>query len=501
MAKFNTKERAQIQPDTVNKTGFQSYSRDSFKGEVASVVLNSMLNGDSFYETEADRLENIERMITDNPEHSKFMAQAMVYTRNEGNLRSVSHYMAAILAENVKGTSFLKNAFIKTFTRVDDMTETVSLWNHRNPEKMIPNSLRRAVKDRLENRFDSYSLKKYFGTGAVKVSNLIMISHPKPKDEAQRIMFKQALEGTLPNIDTVQTVNASSTGEERAQNYAKMLKERKLGYMGALKNIKNILEAGADDETIDMLCNLLENENACLKSKVLPFRFTQAYSMIDELNIDKFKAKRVLKSIERGFIISARNIPIVEEGESIAILLDESGSMGGFYDEGLTSKSPFMIGKTLMASMLTGLDKDKVLGYLWANESREISVDGSPMEFIKRTRTQGGGTNLSSAISDLIKSKTKVDVLYIMSDMQQNSVGNYSGDRRTFNEMVNDYRKISPKVKIIFHNLQGYGTGTPMKLNNNVLEISGFSEKQLMLIPKMLKDKDALIKEISAIQL
>ena len=496
MAKFNTTETTRTKPDTINKAGFTSYSRDSFKGELASVVLNSMLNGDSYYETEAERLAKIERMITDNPEHAEFMAKAMVYTRNEGNLRSVSHYMGAVLAENVKGTPYLKNAFIKTLIRPDDATEMVALWNNRNVNKMVPNSLRRAVKNRLENKWDSYQLKKYFGNGAVKVSNLVNLVHPKPRDLAQEIMFKQVLEGTLPNIDTVQTVNASSTGEDRASNYAKMLAERKLGYMGALKNIKNILEAGADDATIDALCALLENENACLKSRVLPFRFTQAYEMVNNLSVDKFKAKKLLKSIEAGFIISARNVPIVEDGESIALMLDESGSMGG--GTALTGTAPFTVGKTLMAAMLTGLDKDKALGYLWADNAREVSIDGGPMEFIMRTRNQGYGTNLAASMTDLIRTRTVVDKLVILTDMQQNRISSLG---KTFNDMVNDYRKISPNVKVLFWNLNGYGGGTPMKLNGRVLEVAGFSDKMLSVIPKMWKDKDALIKEIEAVEL
>ena len=504
MGKFNETTRATTRrPNTKNVAGGAAFKRDDFRTEVASTVLNTMVNGDSYYEKEADRLARIESMILDNPEYAEFLAKAMVYTRNEGNLRSISHYMAVVLAESAKGTSFLKPAFIKTLIRPDDATEMIALWNTRNIGKMIPNSLRRAVKNRLENKWDAYQLKKYFGNGAVKVSNLVNIAHPTPSTDEQRTVFKQALEGNLPNIATVQTVNASSTGEERAENYANMLKERKLGYMGALKNIKNILEAGADSETIDLLCELLVNENAVLKSRVLPFRFTQAYAMVDAMNMDKIKAKKVLKAIEQGFIISARNVPIVEDGESIAILLDESGSMGGGYwhsEELMDGNSPFNVGKTLMASMLTGLDKDKTLGYLWADNAREVSIDGSPMNFIKKTRTQGGGTNLTQAIGQLISTKTFVDKLVIFTDMQQNSFGRWGGEM-SFGDMIAKYRKINPDVKVLFWNLEGYGGGTPMKLDHDILEVSGFSNSMLSVIPKMWKSKDALIAEIEAIKL
>lgn len=497
MAKFNTNtSKVNSTPDTVNVECFEAFSKD-FQREVASLVLNSMVNGDSFYETESERLNRIEKFVTENPEEAEFLGKAMVYARTEGNLRSVTHYLGGMLVENVKGQPFMKNALNKSMIRPDDALEMVALWNSRN-KKSIPNALRKAIKVSLENKWDAYQLKKYFGNGNVKVSNLINICHPTPKNKEQEVMFKQALEGKLPAIQTAQTVNAGSTGEDRAQNYASMLKERKLGYMALLKNLKNMLEAGVDDETVDNIVSLLTNKNAVLKSRVLPFRFVQAYNMIDAMEIDKFKAKKILDAIEKGFILSAGNIGIASDDEKVAILLDESGSMGGWCSPE-TGKEPFSIGKVLMASMLCGLKKENVVGYLWANRSREVNINKGPMTFIKETRTQGGGTNLGASITELIRTKTVVDKIVVLTDMQENQIGGW-GDK-SFNEMMKDYRKINPNVKVLFWNLEGYGKGTPMKLTHNVLEVAGFSDKILSVIPKMWKDKDALINEIKAINL
>ncbi len=493
MSKFNNSTASSRRPNTQNLAGGNAFTRTSFEQEVASVILNSMLKGNSYYETEKDRLDRIEAMIKDNPEKSLFLSKAMVYVRNEGNLRSVSHYIGTLLTENTKGTSYLKPALIRTMRRVDDMTEMVALWNTRNPGKNIPNSLRRAIKDRLENKFDSYGLKKYYGTGAVKVSNLINLTHPKPKNKEQEIMFKQALEGNLPNIDTAQTVNAGTTGEGRADKYASMLEGGTLGYMAALKNIVNILESGASTQTIDALCTLLENENAVRYSKVLPFRFTQAYEMVKNLNTDQITIRKVLNSIEQGFILSAKNVNIVEEGERVALLLDESGSMSG---------QPFTVGKTLMASMLAGLDNGNAIGYLWADRCREVSLDASPMNFVYNTNTQGGGTDIAAPLRELIKTNTFVDKIVVFSDMQMyndNWYGNGMGD--TMTKYLKEYRVINPNVMVLFWNLEGYGEGTPMKLDHGILEVAGFSDSMLSVIPKMWKNKNALVDEINAIEL
>lgn len=509
MAKFNTTTAGSTRkPDTTNRAGGEAFSRNA-RQEVASVILSSMINGNSFYEKESDRINRIIKMIAESDD-SEFLAKAMVYVRTEGNLRSVSHIMGAILSENVKGSTFLRSALTKTMVRPDDMTEMVALYTSRNKGKILPNVLRRSMKDALETKWDEYQLKKYLGEkSSVKLRDVVKLTHPEPTPlvnmgkAKDADVFKRVIEGTLDAIETAQTVNSGYTGESRAENYYKMLSENKLGYMAALKNLKNILEAMATSSTdkrdmmVDKLVGLLTNEKMCHNSMVLPFRFVQAYEMVKNMNMDKIVLKKLIRAIEDGFILSAKNIPIVDEGERVALLLDESGSMGGGWgNRRADGQTPFSIGKTLMASMLTGLDKDLTVGYLWADNAREISIEGRPFDFIQRTSTQGGGTDVASAFQGLIRSKTVVDKIVIFTDNQ--------GWRSTASEVarqVEQYRKLSPKVKILFWDLEGYGSGTPMKLNNNILEVSGFSDNMLSVIPKMWKDKDALIKEILAIQL
>lgn len=181
MSKFNTSKTVQAQPDSVNMAGGVSYDRKDIKKDIASVVLTSMLSGDSYYESEKDRLARIEAMCKD-PEIGEFVAKAMVYARNEGNLRSVSHFLAVILAENVKGEKYLKPSFEKMIIRVDDAIEIVALWNSRNPKKMLPNSLRRAIKSVLETKFDFYQMRKYLNErNQVKLRDVIKLCHPNPE--------------------------------------------------------------------------------------------------------------------------------------------------------------------------------------------------------------------------------------------------------------------------------------------------------------------------------
>ena len=493
MSKFNT--TSTITPNSTNLAGGLAFNRTDTRQEIISVVLNSMLNGNSYYESEKSRIDNILNLMSKND--SEFLAKLMVYVRTVANLRSVSHLMGVKLAETVKGSDFLKSAFYQTYIRPDDMTEMLSLWNSRNPGKMLPNSMRRAMKQALEKSFNEYQLAKYKQeSSAVKLKDIVKMAHPNPRLGKYKSdnVFKDLIEGKLEAIETVQTVNASSTGEARADNYIKMLKEKTLGYMGLLKNFKNILESARDKtfavkiELNTLICELLVNKKACLNSRVLPFRFTQALKALDELTIDAILKKEIVTALEIGFKFSAENLEFVEKGQRVALLLDESGSMQG---------QPFDLGKTMVASMIAGLDVSKTVGYLWAQRCREIAIV-SPFEFIRTTHADGGGTDVMAPLNQLIKTNTFVDLIMVFTDMQMYQV---NGRTMTFQNKVNEYRKINPKVKVIFWNLEGYGGSTPAKLTDNILEISGFSDKMLEVIPKLLKDKDALIKEVEAITL
>jgi len=490
MAKFN-KTNSQ---KTENLAGGTSYIYTDFKKEVVSTILASMLKGNSFYESEKDRIDRIEKYISENPNESEFFAKAMVYTRNEANLRSVSHLMGTLLVENVKGQTYTKRALFKSMIRPDDATEMVALWNIRNENKMIPNALKKAVKQSLETTWDAYQLKKYFGNGTVKVSDLVKLSHPNPKDELQKITFKQAIEGKLPAIDTAQTVNAKGDKDfNRGEMYLNMLQNNKLGYMAALKNIVNILESIEDkeklEEVVELLSKLFTNKKAVLKSRLLPFRFYQAYSELISVPKDKFLIKKLISSIEKGFEYSAGNIDIVKDTDKVAILLDESGSMGG---------SPFMNGKVLTASILTGLNKDNVIGYLWAESNREINVKLGAFDFIHNTHCRGYGTDINAPLLKLIEEATYVDKIIIFTDMQ---IYNLSGNG-TLQSRIDQYKKeINPDVKILFWNLEGYGKSTSAPLSNSIMEVSGYSDNLLKVVAKMWENPDALIEEIERIEL
>jgi hypothetical protein len=497
MGKFNPSKVGTTKvPDSVNMAGGIAFSRD-YKQELASVLLTAMMNGDKYYQTEKDKIKQITDLIKKGvaQDDVEFVAKAMLFARTDGKLRSVSHLVAVTLAEEVKGSPILRKAFLKTFMRPDDMTETMSLWLSKHPNVMLPNALRRSYKDAFETKFDMYQLKKYeASTAVVKLADVVKLSRPSPANFEDVEVFKKLIEGRLPNVVTAQTINAGSTGEDRAGNYMSVLKERKLGYMALVKNLKNILEAGVTADDVKIITDTLTNERMIAKSMLLPFRFYDAYTEVNKLNLNRLLVKKITTALETAFGISTMNTGIVAEGESVGVLHDCSGSMGS------GAGTPFRQGMVIAGAMLQGLPKEDSLVYLWSNKATEVKFSGSAFDFIDNTHAYGGGTDIASAFSELIRTKTKLDKLVITTDMQSYALSGYSS-RKPLAEWYAEYRKISPNVKILFWNLSGYAGGAPMKLDHNVLEVAGFSEKMFDVIPLMWADKDALVKRIESIEL
>jgi len=499
MGKFNT--HGYDTAKTVNMEGGVSYNRQNVKREIASVILNSMLNGDLYYQKETSRVTQILDLIklaSQNMSDTEFLAKAMVYTRNTANLRSVTHLMAVGLGENVSGNPIVRKALNKSLVRPDDLTETLALWNTRHSDangkaSMIPNSLRRAFKDVLEARFDEYQLKKYSADNSkVKLKDVIKLAHPKGKYN----VFKKLLEGELAQAVTMNT--KLSSGEKASVAFSDLLRERKMGYMQAVKHICNALRDGVDNETLKLWADFITNDKAIANSRMLPFRYYDAWMEVKKLKLDEFDKEFVKRTLETAFAKSAMNTGLVESNDRIAIILDESGSMSG---------DAFKYGKILAASTLLALGESQVIFYAFATSARRINISAvqkSPFDWIEDFDANGGGTYFNAPLEALIKTGTKADKLIIFTDMQLYEANNNwrnVNNKDNFDNYFAAYRRISPDVKTLFWNLRGYTCGTPLKLTKNVLEVSGFSESMLNVVAKMWQDPDALIKEIEAIQL
>ena len=59
--------------------------------------------------------------------------------------------------------------------------------------------------------------------------------------------------------------------------------------MAMVRNIRNMIMAGINDEVVKLAVNYLTNEKAVVKSRMFPYRFYKAYEVLDELQVFKEK--------------------------------------------------------------------------------------------------------------------------------------------------------------------------------------------------------------------
>lgn len=308
----------------------------------------------------------------------EFISKLMVFARNEIGLRLVSKSLADYLMKNANGKEFLSKALYKSFVRPDDLTDLMALSKCKKV-----NSFKRAARKALEKKWDIYQLKKYSGSKLkVKLKDIVKLVHPSLKEYNKNFdnsldVFKDIIEDKLPNIQTAQTLNASKTVYD-------IEKIQKLGYMAMVKNICNILENCSDvKECVEFICNRLLNKNQIKNSKILPFRFYDAFKSLIKLNIDHFHIIQIRKTLVKAMTLSSENLNL--KGKT-ALLLDESGSMHG---------RPFDYGKTLCASLMN----ENTLIYLWADNCRLVD-NTEPYSFVSNVECHGGGTYIEAHLKN-----------------------------------------------------------------------------------------------------
>lgn len=484
MSKFNQTATTKVN----NYEGGINYLNDS-KIELASIVLNTTMSGDSFYENESDKIEIIKNLIA--LEQSSFIAKLSVFARTQTNLRSVSHVLIVLLAEHNDKSGTLRKMVYHSIARIDDMTEIVSLWNARHPNKMVPNSIRRAFRDILEEkRFDEYQLKKYEQKKKkVKLKDIIRIAKPSKNLE----VYKKVLDEKLARIDTIHT--NISKDKNAKELFEEGLKTRELGFMEVLKLSNKIFEEEFDEKLFASWRSYILNEYRIKNSKVLPFRYFQTY-----MALKSHPQSELFKDVlQKAFLIATKSDENTSDAnETIAIMIDDSGSMSS-RSLGLNLFEHALL---FTASIASKINHQNFKLYFWADRCEEFSFDANkPFDLLINSNANYGGTLVNKPFEILLRDSIKVDKAIIFTDCQMYS-DDYYRSGESFKTYFDKYKQeVNSDCKLLFWDLAGYGAGTPIKLSENIVEANGISSKMLEIIPHLWGDKDFLVKEIEKISL
>lgn len=555
MSKYNAKAEG-VKPTVVNAMGENAYQL-SAKEELVSTCMTTFLSGDHYYETEKEVVNRIVNKL--NEVDPLFAAKLALYVRNEGNLRSVSHLIAATIAKRASGTEWSKRFYNKIVVRPDDMSEILSAYAVQNKMDLkkirkIPNAIKKGFKIALE-RLDAYQIDKYkMNSRQVKMLDLVNLFHPKGTQRNQQayhnLINGESLAGLYASkvLEKEMTKAGQKTQGKSVQEKEAAKKEaietvlsnvKGMPVMNLLRNLRNIIMYAPD--SVEEACLQLRNEDKILKSRLLPFRFATAYEEIEKMGYSDKKEdtsiafesdykntkvssiqfhhlkEQVLDAIEDALQISCKNIP--ELDGNTAILIDHSGSVRG--DGGGSSRvSAFskttsaMIGN-LFGSMMAYRQKNVYIG-LFGDRLIPVKVDRNKRlldfnkESFKKGEGCGGGTEqgIYDFFRQAVSEKKKIDNVIVFSDCQIGSNGSTSwygtrGSERsaTFQDLVKQFRKINPFCNIIVVDIRNTRGNNVFYKPERVLNIAGWSTNIFDVIKSNCKGYDAIIKEIEAIEI
>ncbi len=233
------------------------------EAELRRTVCACMLWENTFYEdgkSIADRIANNITKISAN----KVSALA-IEAREKFKLRHVPLLIAREMARNHQ-RNYVSHTIERIIQRPDELSEFLAIYwaDKKQPlSAQVKKGLARAF-----NKFDAYQLAKYNRDGAIKLRDVLFLCHAKPENDEQEKLWKQLIDGTLPVPDTWEV--SLSTGKDKKETWERLLKEKKLGGLALLRNLRNMANVKVDEKLIESALAEMRTD------RILPFRFFSA---------------------------------------------------------------------------------------------------------------------------------------------------------------------------------------------------------------------------------
>jgi 60 kDa SS-A/Ro ribonucleoprotein len=367
--------------------------RSTALAKLQRAVASCMLWEKTFYEDGESIADRIEGYVKEcNSEQVGLIA---IQARTEHHLRHVPLLLAVGLArKGYKGTA---DVIFSIIQRADELTEFVSIYwkNGKVPlSAQVKKGLARAF-----TKFDAYQLAKYNRDTEIKLRDVLFLCHAKPKDETQEADWKNLVEGTLATPDTWET--NLSAGEDKGETFTRLLKEKKLGFMALLRNLRNMDEADVDPGLINKALR-----DGAAKGKALPFRFISAVK----------HAPKHLTALDESMQLALGAMDRMP-GKTV-ICVDVSGSMGGGWGMSAKSNVTPRDAAAGIAILCRGIMKDcRIVGF--GTQAQEIPAYAGLAIADKLStfgNTVGHGTNIGLAVEHA--NRMKYDRLIVITDMQ-----------------------------------------------------------------------------------
>lgn len=499
-----------------NLAGGQSFSL-SPELDLYSRVCTMGLS-DKFYKSESDQMQELVYLIKRNT--PSFVAKLAIYAREKMYLRSIPMVLAVELAKIHRGDPLVSRMVSRVIKRADEITEILAYYQKANDRdgqtkklNKLSNQIKKGIREAFEDgRFDEYQFAKYNRGTEVKLRDAMFLTHPKPQDDAQKLLFDKIVEDKLdvPYTWEVQLSEAGQTGESKCAVWEQLIESNRLGYMALMRNIRNFLKEGVSTRHIDMVCDTIADKDKVLKSKQLPFRYLAAYRSLIGTNfgwrsqdIPDFVSNspylgRLLDSLETAISYSVDSLPIFQD--NVLVATDVSGSMIQPVSP-RSSVQMFDIG-ALLCMIAKKACKNSTAG-MFGSDFKVLKMASGQIlnnvqDIYNREGEVGYSTNGYKVLEWALGHNQGFDRIMMFTDCQ---LYNSNNDEVGINTNWKKYRAKYPSAKLYLFDLQGYGAGVPVQMyDNGVHLISGWSDKVFDILHRIEQGQSA-VDEINSIQL
>jgi len=440
--------------------------------------------------------------------------------RNEFYMRLNSNYLLVRAIHHAQRVSFnAKNpkVFRETIDAISliptDWTTQFRLLKESN--RPIPTIWKKSIADQL-HRMTAYHASKYIhgsktqGKTSDDMANLIdlvRITHPKPSP----ILTELIKSGKVKVSDSETTWEKLKSANKTWQE---IIGQIRLPHMALLRNLRNILVEYSIredvEEAIQELQILVEGlVNGVKNGKQFPFRYFSAYKTLAHLpdNIQSEMKKIVSDGLNRCVLESVECIP--QMNGRVDCLSDNSGSSRGGIVSEYGTVNVFEIAN--LSAILTAYRATEG-GSVWVFGDRleeyRVSHTKPILEQLTEVNnlghTVGGGTETGVWLfwEKFIRNKTRLDTVFIYSDMQAGK-GQLFADDVHHEEMskmdcqidsrcidvlklVSLYREnVNPKTNVFSVQVAGYDNSILPDILYRGAILSGWTGKEAKLAYEM----------------
>jgi 60 kDa SS-A/Ro ribonucleoprotein len=343
-------------------------------------VMANMLFENQFYEdgqSIATRIQDEVRALLKQKDGATKLVEVAYEARTRMKLRHVPLLLlVSLIKEQTKAArAVVADAITRVVQRPDEMGELISLY-WKEKKQPLTAQMKKGLAAAFQ-KFDSYTLAKWNSDNAsIKLRDVLFLIHGKPKDEAQAEVWKKLANKVLESPDTWEV--ALSAGADKKETFTRLLKEEKLGALALLRNLRNMQQAGVDEEAIRQGLSRMKVE------RVLPFRFITAARYAPKLE-PQLEAS-MLKCLGDHDKLPGKTVLVV----------DNSGSM----DAKISGKSELMRNDAACAlAMLLREICDEVQVVVFSNEAVLVPPRrGFALRDVILKATPHGGTNTQTAL-------------------------------------------------------------------------------------------------------